>query len=107
VKSSLPDGIAPRQIGLRLAFLESLERFLTLVCGQSRRSAEFHATGFRTLPAITGTGHDQFALELGKSAEGRQYQPAVRRRGVGPGVGQRLEAPDKVYFMPLPLRLAA
>jgi hypothetical protein len=46
----------------------------------------------RTCPAVTGADEDQLALELGEPAENREHQSAVRRRGVGPRIVQRLKA---------------
>jgi hypothetical protein len=60
--------------------------------GQGRRAAEFHTTGLRALPAIICAGNDQLPLELGKATEDREYQPAMGRGRIRPGVGQRAEA---------------
>jgi hypothetical protein len=85
-------GVAPGHICLRLAILESLERFFSLVGCQLRRTTELHTTGHRTGAAVTCPGEDQLALELGKSAQDRQHQPAMRGGGVRPCTVQRLEA---------------
>jgi hypothetical protein len=55
--------------GLCLAILESLDGLPTLVGRQLRRAAEFHTTGHCAGTAITCTGKDQLALELGKPAQ--------------------------------------
>jgi hypothetical protein len=59
---------------------------------QLRRTTELHTTGHRTGAAVTCPGEDQLALELGKSAQDRQHQPAMRGGGVRPCTVQRLEA---------------
>jgi hypothetical protein len=45
-----------------------------------------------TLPALASAGLDELALELSQAAKNRQHQPSVRRGGIRPGIGQRLEA---------------
>jgi len=44
---------------------ESLVSFFTLVCGQSRGTAEFHSTGLCAASAVARAGKDQLSLELG------------------------------------------
>ena len=51
-----------------------------------------YVTGLGAFPALTGTGGNQLTLELGKPPKDRQHEPAVRCRGVCPGIRQRLEA---------------
>ncbi len=84
--------IGPREIGLRSTFREALDGFLALMHGQYWGPPKTHATGLGTDTAVAGTSNDQCALELRKAAQNGQHQPAVRRRGVRPGVRQRLEA---------------
>jgi hypothetical protein len=84
--------VGPREIGLRSTFRESLDSLLPLVAGQSRRTPKTHATGLGTDAAIAGTSNEQCALELSKAAQNGQHQPAVRSRGVRPGIRQRPEA---------------
>jgi hypothetical protein len=60
--------VGPREIGLRSAFSESLDGFLPLMASQDRRATKPHATSLGALPALTRTGKDQLALELGKAA---------------------------------------
>jgi hypothetical protein len=56
------------------------------------RPSEPHAGFHGALTALAGPGADQFSLEFGKAAEYRQHQPAMRCRGVRPGVLQAAEA---------------
>src|SRR6516164_9842249 len=51
-----------------------------------------HATGFGAGTALACTSFDQFPLKLGNAGEHREQQPAVRRCGIRPGIGERLEA---------------
>jgi hypothetical protein len=84
--------VRPREIGLRSTFREPLDGLLPLVAGQGRRPPKTHATGLGTDTAVAGTSNDQCALELRKTAQDGQHQPAVRSRGVRPGIRLRLEA---------------
>ena len=79
--------VGPRNIRLRLARRKPLERLLALVGTQLRGAAKFHATGLRTLPALTCTSTDKLTLELGNASEHRDQQPSMRCRGVRPGIG--------------------
>src|SRR5262249_30855126 len=60
--------------------------------GSRARPTETKAAPLGALAALTGASADQFTFELGKAAEDSEHQPAVRGRGVGPAVLQRLEA---------------
>jgi hypothetical protein len=51
-----------------------------------------HAVGLGSRPAFAGPRLDQFFLKFSQAAQDRQHQPAVWSRGIGPGIGQRLEA---------------
>ena len=73
--------------GLCLAILESLDGLPALVGRQLRRAAEFHTTGHCAGTAITCTGKDQLALELGKPAQYRQH-PTMRCGRIRPGIAQ-------------------
>jgi len=75
-----------------MTFLEALESLLALIGGQLGRTAELHATGLRTGSAIACTSLDQLTLELGKTAQHRQHQPAVRRRRIRPSILEGFEA---------------
>ena len=55
-------------------------------------SENVHAGGRCARPAFAGPCLDQFLLKFGQTAQDRQHQPAVRRGGIGPCVGQRPEA---------------
>src|SRR5262245_17454650 len=57
-----------------------------------RRTPELHALGLRTRTAIASARLDQLALELGQAAKHSQHQSTVRRRGISPRIGERLEA---------------
>ena len=57
------DSIGARDIRLRLAIGKPLERFLTLVGSQLRRTAKPDSTGLCTASALCA-GTDQLALEL-------------------------------------------
>jgi hypothetical protein len=64
---------------------ERLGGFLALMRGEGRGT-------LHGLPPSLGAGADQLALELGQAPpQDRQHQPAVRRRGVSPCVGERAE----------------
>ena len=57
-----------------------------------RRSSETAATAPGVPEAEAGPLADQLALELGKPAQDRQHQAAMRGGGVRPCIVQRLEA---------------
>jgi hypothetical protein len=50
------------------------------------------ATSLGALAALAGAVNDQVALELGEPAQRCQDQPRVRRRGISPGIAERLKA---------------
>jgi hypothetical protein len=56
------------------------------------RSPEAHPSCLGALPALAGAGTDQRALELGEAAQDGEYELAMRRRRIGPGVLERAEA---------------
>jgi hypothetical protein len=87
----LRHAIGSRKIGLRSALSESLDSLSTLVGIEGSRTAEPNSTSLGAAPAVTGAGEDQGSLELGNAAQHRDQQLAMRRGGVGPGVGQRFE----------------
>jgi hypothetical protein len=84
--------VAPRYLGLCLAFLKALNGLLALMRGQGWRPAKPHSAGLSAGPALAGTGKDQLALEIRKSTQDGQHQAPMRSRGVRPCVGQRFEA---------------
>jgi hypothetical protein len=84
--------ITTRDIHQRLARLAPCQSLLPLMRRELMRAAKAHAALSGTLAAFTGPGADQLALKLGQAAEHGQHQPAVRRRRIGPSVGQRAEA---------------
>src|SRR5262249_31010181 len=86
------DGIGSSDFSHRLAGVQTLQRFLALMRRHLARPTETNAARLGALAALTGASADQFTFELGKSAEDSEHQPAVRGRGVGPAVLQRLEA---------------
>jgi hypothetical protein len=85
------DVVGPRYVCLCLAGSKTSKRFLPLMRRQLWRPAEPHPSLFGTLAAFAGASTDQIALELRQAAEDGQHQPTVRRRGVSPGIDQRLE----------------
>src|ERR1700730_594831 len=86
------DSIGTRDIRLRLAIGKPLERFLTLVGSQLRRTAKPDPTGLCTASALACTSTDQLALELGQATEHRQHEAAMRGCRVRPCVLKRTEA---------------
>src|SRR5262249_370357 len=87
----LRDAIGTGEIGLHCAIGKALKGFCALMRGECRGATETHATGLGALPAFACTGTNQLALKLGQATENREHQPAVRRRGVCPGVFQAAE----------------
>ena len=73
--------VGPRDIRLRLARSKPLKRLLALVGTQLRRTAKFHATGLRTLPALTCTSADKITLKLGNAAAVPVTKPAPATTG--------------------------
>src|ERR1700738_3252639 len=62
------------------------------MAGQLWLAAEDHPPCLRPLAALAGACPDQFALELGETAQNGQHQTTTRRRCVSPDVSKRLEA---------------
>jgi hypothetical protein len=62
---TVADAIRSGDIGLRLARREALKRFLALEVRELWRPTEQDAALLRALAPFTGTGTDQFTLELG------------------------------------------
>jgi hypothetical protein len=84
--------IGSRQISLRSALYKPLDNFLTLMDGKHRRPAKTHPTGFSAGSTLTGAGTDQLPLKFRDTGQHGHEQPTMWRCGVGPAIGQRLEA---------------
>jgi hypothetical protein len=82
------DVVGARDVGLRLTGIETVQGFPPLVCRQLARSPEPYAPFLGPLAPLARPGPDELALELRKTAQHRQDEPAMRCRGVGPGVAQ-------------------
>ena len=78
-------------INQRFACIPALPCLLALKGIQLDRAAHMHTACPGTGAPFTGAGADQFTLELGQAAEDGQDQAAMRGRGIGPGIGERLE----------------
>ena len=74
-----------------LASRQPLERLGPLIGIELVLAAEPYARRLGALAPGIGASLDQGMLEFGKAAENRQHQFAVRRRGIGPSIGERLE----------------
>jgi hypothetical protein len=64
------------------------QHLLALMRSELVRSPEAHTPLLRSLAALTCSGADQLALELGKASEHSDHQLAMRRGGVRPAVLQ-------------------
>jgi hypothetical protein len=87
----LRDAKGAGNVGLTLAGLKTLSGFLPLIGGQRSRSAKLDATLLSALHTIGRAGQNQGPLKLGQTAQDRQHQLTMRRRGIGPSVMYRLE----------------
>src|SRR5215469_548735 len=86
------DVVGTRNVDERFAGFATRDGRLSLMRAQFEGAPELNALGLSPLPSLASPGLDQLALELSQAAEHRQHQPAMWRRGVGPGVGHALEA---------------
>src|SRR6478609_3160758 len=84
--------IGASDLSLRLAGRQPRQGLLTLERVELRFATELHAASLRTHPAGVRSILDEFALELRKSAEDGQHQPAMRRGGICPSIPDRPEA---------------
>jgi hypothetical protein len=58
--------------------------------GTLQAAAESDTTRLRTGASLAGAGAEQLPCKLSQAAEDREQQAAVRSRGVGSGIPQRL-----------------
>ena len=78
--------------GKRLALGRPRQNFGLLMLSELGLPSEPNTASLGSDPPFVGSAQDQIAYELGQSAKDCQHQPAVRGRGVGPRITQRLEA---------------
>src|SRR5829696_6697693 len=83
--------VRPGDLGDGLSSVAAGQRLLLLVLVELWFASEPYPPRLRALAPLARARPDQFALELGQTAEHRQHQSAVRGRGIGPSVVQRPE----------------
>ena len=59
---------------------------------QFRLTTQNDPPRLRTLAPLAGPAPDQFALELGETAQNSQHQATMRRRRVSPNISKGLKA---------------
>src|ERR1035437_6520520 len=96
--------VGPRNVGQHLSRLPASDRFSFLMAGQLRLPTEYYPPLLRPCPPLAGPCPDQFALELGETAQNGQHQATVRRRGVGPSISQRFDPAPFSAIVPNRLR---
>jgi hypothetical protein len=84
--------VGARNVHQRLAGITPGDSLAALVRRQLRWPPHMNPLSLRPGAAFPGPGPDQLSLKFGQAAQHRQHQAPVRRGGVGPGIGQRLEA---------------